>query len=418
MKNRKCIMSVFVLMTSVLGFAQNEITVNKGGLYVLPNTIISTHFDFNNEASGVVFNDGEFQFYKNYTNEGMFTHTNNLTTGYTVFQGSEPQVIAGSQPSKHFDLLFNNRSTDYSFQLNNDFIVDGNANFLNGIVKINPNQEGALLFTENGKHTNTSDASYAEGMVEKIGNKPFVFPVGKGTYYRAAAIGAPKTLADSFKTEYFLEDTNVNYPIENRTGVIRLVDDKGFWIITRNNDQSHVILTLSWNENTTPQEFINEAENIRVIRWDTTQNLWVNEGGIVDLAAKTVTTPVAMDDFGTFTLGLVKPEVITAGDVSVYNYLTTNGNEKNDYLIIDNIDRYPNNHIEIFNRYGVKVYETSAYGSNGNYFRGYSEGKMTLGKDNKLPTGTYYYILNYEKTDDSSSSQTIKKAGYIHLENN
>lgn len=402
------------------GFSQTQpaVTVNTGELHILPNTLVSTHSDFDNQEDGVVFNDGEFQFYKNYNNNGMFTHSTNATTGYTVFQGSEPQVIAGSQPSKHHDLLFNNNSTAYSFNLNNDFIIDGTANFNNGIVKINSNDGGAMLFTENSNQINTSDKSYAEGMVEKLGNKPFVFPIGKSQYYRAAGIGAPKTIADTFKAEFFLEDSNNLHPHANKTGVIKLINAKEYWTITRDNNQSHVIVTLTWHDQVTPAELVNDALNLRVIRWDADQNLWVNEGGIVDLGSKTVTTPVAMEDFGIFTLGTIKPEVITAGDVSVYNYLTTNGNDKNDYLIIDNIDRYPNNQLEIFNRYGVKVYETKAYGSNQNYFKGYSEGKLTVGSDNKLPTGTYYYILNYEKTDEPDGPKTIKKAGYIHLENN
>jgi len=421
MKNRisKAIRISLLLISGVaLAQTSNNVTVNHGQLYVLPNTLMATHADFENSNSGVVFNDGEFQFYKNYTNNGMFTHSTNATTGYTVFQGSEPQVIAGSQPSIHFDLLFNNNSAAYPFQLNNDFIVDGTANFANGIVIINENQEGAMLFTEKADHLNVSNKSYAEGKVEKVGNKPFTFPVGKSQYYRAASIGAPKTIADSFKAEYFLENSNTIHSHFNKTGVILLIDDAEYWTISRDNQQSHVILSLTWNENTTPTELINEIDNLRIIRWDANQNLWVNEGGIVDTASKTVTTPLAVEDFGIFTLGLVKPEVILPGDVVVYNYLTTNGNDKNDYLIIDNIDRYPNNNLQIFNRYGVKVYETSSYGTKGNVFAGYSEGKMTIDKDSKLPTGTYYYILNYEKTDAPGGAQTVKKAGYIHLENN
>lgn len=417
MKNIIYFFSNVALLASAFGFAQSNVTVNNGTFYVLPNTLVATHSNFENSETGVVFNDGEFQFYRNYNNNGMFTHTTNATTGYTVFQGNEPQIISGSQPSKHFDLLFNNNSTAYAFQLNNDFIIDGTANFVNGIVKINANQTGAMLFTDKANHINTSNKSYAEGMVEKEGNKAFTFPVGKGQFYRAASIGAPKNTSDTYNAEYFLENSNAIHPHENKTGVIRLINNKEYWTFTRNNNQSHVILTLTWNDEITPSELVSEAENLRVIRWDNKQNLWVNEGGIIDFAAKTVTTPIEVKDLGILTLGLIKPEVILPGDVVVYNYLTTNDNNKNDYLIIDNIERYPNNRLEIFNRYGVKVYETTAYGSNGNVFTGYSEGRMTIGND-KLPTGTYYYILTYEKTDSPNGSQSVKKAGYIHLENN
>ena len=417
MKNKLIILNS-ILLASVTSFSQTNVTVNNGAFYVLPNTLVSTHSNFENSNTGVVFNDGEFQFYKNYNNNGMFTHSTYATTGYTVFQGNEPQVIAGSEPSKHYDLLFNNNSSSaYSFQLNNDFIIDGTANFTNGVVKINPDQEGAMYFTEKSRQINASDKSFAEGMVEKVGNNAFMFPIGKGPYYRPAGIGAPKNIAHTFKAEYFAGNSNDIHPHFNKTGIIRLINDAEFWTISRDNDQSHVIVTLSWHDQATPEELVKDAENLRIVRWNSEKNLWVNEGGIVDMGNKTVTTAVAVEDFGIFTLGLIKPEAILPGDVVVYNYLTTNGNDKNDYLIIENIERYPNNRLEIFNRYGVRVFETTAYGSNGNVFKGYSEGRITIGND-KLPTGTYYYILTYEKTDDPGGIQSVKKAGYIHLENN
>lgn len=70
-----------------------------------------------------------------------------------------------------------------------------------------------------------------------------------------------------------------------------------------------------------------------------------------------------------------------------------------------------------FNRWGVKVYETENYDSRGNVFKGTSEGRITVKKSEKLPSGTYYYILNYEHID-VSGSRMIKKSGYLHLDGN
>mgnify|MGYP006360476565 CR=1 FL=1 len=417
MKKMNYLMGSAVLLASVFGFAQNNVTVNNGDMYILPNTLISTHSNFENSTSGIVFNDGEFQFYKNYKNDGMFTHTTNSTTGYTVFQGNNPQIISGSLPSRHFDILFNNNSTAYAFQLNNDFMIDGTANFANGIVKINRNQEGAMLFTENSKHINTSDKSYAEGMVEKVGNKPFGFPVGKSELYRPASISAPKEILTLIKTEYFLENSNRVHPHTNKSQEVVGINDKEYWFITRDESNSSVILTLSWNENTTPQEFTDDAQNLVIVRWDDEQNSWMNEGGIVDFANKTVTSPVEISKYGVFTFGKLKGAVAPEFEVIVYNYMTTNDNGKNDYLIIENIERFPENNLEIYNRYGVRVYKTDGYGINGNVFTGYSQAKVTVDKNEKLPTGTYYYILNYTKHDKSGQTQVIKKVGYIHLEN-
>lgn len=417
MKKMNYLLGSAVLLAFVFGYAQNTTVVNNGTMYILPNTLMSTHSNFQNSEDGIVFNDGEFQFYKNYINNGMFTHTTNATTGYTVFQGMEPQIIAGSKPSRHFDLLFNNQSTAYAFQLSNDFLIDGTANFANGIVKINHDQEGAMLFTENSNHINASDKSYAEGMVEKIGKRPFVFPIGKSEFFRQASINAPKEILTLIKAEYFLENSNSIYPHQSKKEDIIAINDKEFWIINREESKSNVILTLSWNDDTTPQDFIDNSQNLVIVRWDNEQHSWINEGGIVDFATRTVTSPVEISKYGVFTFGKLREVVVPDFDVIVYNYLTTNDNNKNDFLKIENIERYPDNSLEIYNRYGVKVYQTKSYGINGNVFTGYSQAKVTVDKNEKLPTGTYYYILNYVKNDNSGGTQVIKKVGYIHLEN-
>ena len=66
----------------------------------------------------------------------------------------------------------------------------------------------------------------------------------------------------------------------------------------------------------------------------------------------------------------------------------------------------------MFNRWGVEVYNTTAYATDGNYFRGISEGRVTLSQGEELPVGTYYYIIEYLNTKTNSRQQ---KAGYLYL---
>jgi len=55
----------------------------------------------------------------------------------------------------------------------------------------------------------------------------------------------------------------------------------------------------------------------------------------------------------------------------------------NDEFYIANIQEYPNNRLQVFNRWGNKVYETRSYK---NQWKG-------TWKNRDLPDGTYYYIL-------------------------
>ncbi len=97
--------------------------------------------------------------------------------------------------------------------------------------------------------------------------------------------------------------------------------------------------------------------------------------------------------------------------VEVFNVVTPNGDGIHDVLVISGLENYPNNTINIYNRWGVLVYMTKAYNTEGNVFDGTSEGRVTVNQDNKLPVGTYFYVLDYE--DSSGSMKTL--SGYIYI---
>ncbi|NRT14925.1 putative repeat protein (TIGR01451 family)/gliding motility-associated-like protein [Flavobacterium sp. 28A] len=98
-------------------------------------------------------------------------------------------------------------------------------------------------------------------------------------------------------------------------------------------------------------------------------------------------------------------------EIEVYNFISANTDGKNDALVLGRIFEYPENTVQIYNRWGVLVYETTGYGTRNNYFRGYSEGRVTISKDNKLPTGTYFYVIKYR-----SGQNNKQKAGFLYLQ--
>jgi gliding motility-associated-like protein len=98
-------------------------------------------------------------------------------------------------------------------------------------------------------------------------------------------------------------------------------------------------------------------------------------------------------------------------DLEVFNVVTPNGDGIHDVLSIRGLENYPNNTIKIYNRWGVLVYSTRGYNSQGNVFDGTSQGRVTIDQDNKLPVGTYFYILEFE--DPGGTLKSIN--GYIYL---
>ena len=95
----------------------------------------------------------------------------------------------------------------------------------------------------------------------------------------------------------------------------------------------------------------------------------------------------------------------------VYNGVSVNGSDKNNHFHIAGIEAYPDNTVRIYNRWGVKVWETQSYDNVRNVFKGISNGRVTVEAADKLPQGTYYYIIEY--VDENNQKQTM--VGWLYL---
>ncbi|HET9505576.1 MAG TPA: gliding motility-associated C-terminal domain-containing protein [Hymenobacter sp.] len=78
--------------------------------------------------------------------------------------------------------------------------------------------------------------------------------------------------------------------------------------------------------------------------------------------------------------------VVTVGvdpNIEVANVITPNGDKLNDWLQVKNVNAYPNNTVEIFNRWGRRVFSTQNYNNTTNYW----------GTDPSIAAGMYYYTF-------------------------
>ncbi|MGO4906636.1 HYR domain-containing protein, partial [Flavobacterium sp. W20_MBD1_R3] len=110
--------------------------------------------------------------------------------------------------------------------------------------------------------------------------------------------------------------------------------------------------------------------------------------------------------------------VLGCGDIKVHNAFSPNGDGTNEVFVIDNIDDtacYPENTVEIYNRWGILVFETKNYNNQTNNFEGISRGRTTVNQSSGLPTGTYFYILNYSSIDGNGNIEIKKLDGYLYL---
>jgi gliding motility-associated-like protein len=84
-------------------------------------------------------------------------------------------------------------------------------------------------------------------------------------------------------------------------------------------------------------------------------------------------------------------ERFCADTLIIYDVFSPNGDGKNDLWVIDGLENYPDNELQVYNRWGSMVYEQKPYTNNWN--GGNKKGEP-------LPSATYYYILKLNDTEN------------------
>jgi gliding motility-associated-like protein len=83
-------------------------------------------------------------------------------------------------------------------------------------------------------------------------------------------------------------------------------------------------------------------------------------------------------------------------EVEVPNIFTPNGDATNNKFVIKGISDFPNTLVQIFDRWGNKVYETTNY----------NDEKAWDGEGSD--SGTYFYLVNFSVADKSSLKGTVQ----------
>lgn len=81
--------------------------------------------------------------------------------------------------------------------------------------------------------------------------------------------------------------------------------------------------------------------------------------------------------------------------INVFNGVTPNGDGHNDFFYIENIDQYPDNVVDIYNRWGQHLSHISGYNNVDKKWLGTINDTGTL-----VPTGTYFYVISLGSKND------------------
>ncbi|MEN1785287.1 MAG: gliding motility-associated C-terminal domain-containing protein, partial [Bacteroidota bacterium] len=111
---------------------------------------------------------------------------------------------------------------------------------------------------------------------------------------------------------------------------------------------------------------------------------------------------------GCSSIGGTPPEGIVC-DIEIESDLMTPVINGGIFRII-NIELFPDNTVEIYNRWGVKVFEINSYDNQSRVFRGVSNGRSTIKESDELPVGVYFYIIKYRRNEEHKTLN-----GYLYI---
>lgn len=220
-----------------------------------------------------------------YTNNGTVELKGNITngiasmpagTGTTKLTGSSTQRIGGAQPFNANNLTINNSAThDSAVVIDLNLTVAGTFTHTDGILKTNTNK---VIFNNGAVSTGASDSSFIYGLVEKIGNSAFTFPVGAGNHLRTAAISAPSSITDAYTCRYNYFSPLPLCSLLIGGGGINHISTTEYWVLTKTAGSFIPTITLSYQN--LYSGGISDSADLRIAFLDTTINRWKNLGGI------------------------------------------------------------------------------------------------------------------------------------------
>tara|TARA_R110002049_G_scaffold696_4_gene4265 strand:+ start:1008 stop:2171 length:1164 start_codon:yes stop_codon:yes gene_type:complete len=337
-----------------------------------------------------IHEDGHLGFHTNLINDGVFDEN----SGLAGFYGIAPLTISGALPPTLFDVEISN---DTNVGLNTVVNVSNNLNFIVGDF-FTPKDEPQyyLNFLADSFYTGESDISKVNGYATVTDLQNFTFPVGDGMQVRPLVLRSQSvnTLA---KCAYFFENPNNpstftgTFDTERRPPQLGSVSTREFWRLEGDVPST---VQITWNGRSNMGEVTDDVSKIVVVGFSKTTGRWeILAGGAAagDLTEGLVVSALFVpDEYEALTFGATgEPRDYLTLD----NYLVTpNGDGRNEALEIPELELSPNNHLQIYDRFGLKVFEMSNYT---NQFVGYSNvNNFVIGRDEGLPEGVYFYVVS------------------------
>ena len=443
-----------------------QVFISNNTLLSIENkALLSVRGDIINNNEGFIYNSDTIDLIGNWQNDNANNALDSNYMGIVRFSG-EDQTIKGTYPTNFYSISLENTGTKYALinqyaygkLLLNDRELNMNANTF---YVINPSIDAVA--NTSGFVSSIVDGGLKRNM-NSIGN--YIFPLGSsisGTLYRPISIQTKDNFFQIYKAGLNASDASVDgYDRDNKQAFICSINPNYYYRIYKEtatnpvdidfmyastdgvfNNIAHWDNTAIWLKADTPSLLTSVPfQIIRIKDWndfddkpfalayttspfglagnDTSIYLGSTIQLVTDANSNAVWAPdyniscincenpiVSPDTSITYfvmtersdgckNIDSIRVTVIPSVDnlqIFIPNLITPNSDGSNDFWYIQALEQFPNNEVVVLNRWGDQVFVKKPYD---NSFDGTLWGQ-------KLPEGTYYYLVKIKVNEDSKT---------------
>lgn len=359
-----------------------------------------------------IHENGALGFHINFINAAPF----DTNLGLAGFYSMDALTVSGSVVPLFYDVEI---MAENGLNVNLGIDNANNTTFILGDINT-PKSQADIYYNfldADGFYIGEGDLTKVNGYAAISNQQNFSFPVGDDTFLRLVSLRSESATLFA-KCAYFFEDPsaplslNDTYDTNELGRELERLNTVEFWKL-----ESDVASTidLSWNTRSNMDILTDDPTTIVLAGWSKTNNRWENLGAssvVGNLEEGFLTSlPFVPNEYDAIGLGVSKIpfEPLAKEVLSLENYFVSpNGDGINDFLLIPELEESPNNVLQIYDRYGLKVFEQMNYR---NEFVGISNAdNFVIRKDEGLPSGVYFYTLFMEDLN-------LSYQGFLYLTN-
>lgn len=270
---------------SVASWTFFNLTINSGKTFI-QNSVTNIY------VKGVWTNDG-----------GTYTHSGQRVT----FNGSASQSITGTTGTTFDSLTINNTSTT-GITLLKPVTISTILTLTDGYVYTDATN--LMIVSNNATSTSGSNASFVSGPMKKVGNDPFVFPVGSAgasnVWARLEMIDDASFLYYNANTEFTCQYHNSSAPYntpEYMAGTMQHVSYVEYWDLERTYDtasNAQCNVRLYWENST--RSGISDTDHLLLAHFNSSAGYYQDQlGAPSGSSSGYITSTVPLTSFSPFT---------------------------------------------------------------------------------------------------------------------